>query len=390
MVKGLSRPLNGVRVVELASFVSGPFATMMLADLGADVVKVEPPNGDALRRFGRSGADMSPLFVNTNRGKRSVVFDLKDPHEIGLLHDLLADADVLVCNWRPGVAARMGIDDDEIATRNPRLIRVYVTGFGADGPLSDAPAFDSVIQARLGWGEAQGDGTSPALAPSYVVDKVAAAMVCQAALVALFARERLGIADRVDLSLLDAASYVNFPDVLANRTLIDHQPVGARNRQAAAARFIEAADGWMVVVPVTAHQVRRSCAAIGRPGLADELLAERDATALTSRLLDELERATRTGTVDHWVTVFTDADVPAGPCLDLDGHLADGQVEHSQLYDVSEWGSLGSVRHIRYPAVFASWGRLVAIGGPPRIGEHSEEVRDQIATAARQGTGGLR
>src|SRR5438874_2445718 len=144
-------PLDGIKVVELASFVSAPFATMMLGDLGAEVIKIEPPGkGDPMRNLGRNEAGVSPLFVNTNRGKRSVTLDLKDPAGQVELRALLRTADLLVCNWRPAVAARLGLVDEELAAENPRLIRIYVSGYGPDGPLADTPTYDSVIQARVG------------------------------------------------------------------------------------------------------------------------------------------------------------------------------------------------------------------------------------------------
>ena len=369
-------PLQGIRVIELASFISGPFATMMLADLGADVVKIETARGDPLRRFGRSGAPLSPLFINTNRGKRSVVLDLKNADGRARLHELLATADVMLCNWRPSVAPRLGIVDEDLIERNARLVRVYVTGFGGTGALADDPTFDSVIQAHLG--SADDDGSAPEILGSYVVDKTAAVMVAQAVLAALFVRERRGVAERVDVALLDAAAYVNFPDTMANRTLLDFAPPSARNRHAAATRAIRASDGWLVVVPVTADQIRRSCAVVGRPALADEILAMPDATALTERMLDELERVIGAGPVSTWVERFRAADVPAGACLTIDEHLADEQVRCNELYRVDNWGDdLGPVRHVRHPARFASWPSLHATSGPPGLGQQTTEVLGQ-------------
>jgi crotonobetainyl-CoA:carnitine CoA-transferase CaiB-like acyl-CoA transferase len=138
----MTAPLAGVRVVEIANYVSVPYGTMMLADLGADVLKVEPPGGDPFRRFGRPRKPMSALFTNVNRGKRSVVLDLKDPSGRGALLRLLDDADVVVSNWRPGVGARLHLEDAVFRDRNPRLIRAYVSGFGSTGPDAARPTFD--------------------------------------------------------------------------------------------------------------------------------------------------------------------------------------------------------------------------------------------------------
>lgn len=387
-------PLDGVRVVELCSFVSGPFATMMLSDLGAEVVKVEPPGkGDPMRSLGRSPTGVAPLFVNTNRGKRSVTLDLTTDDARAALGALLARADIVVCNWRPGVAARLGVVDEELATEHPGLIRVYVSGYGPDGPLADSPTFDSVIQARVGMTDIQGDGNRPALVTSLLVDKFSAAMVAQAALAALVARDRRGRGERVDVAMLDAAAYAGFPDGLANRTFVAHQPADPRNRLASANRPLETKDGWIVVVPVTAGQMRRACEAIGRAELADELLAIGDAAALTDRFFDEIEAATRTGATGYWIETFSAGDVPAAPCLTIDEHLDDAQVAHNQLYHITqwpEWTEVGPLRHIRYPATFSTWGHLGARRGPPRTGQHSYEVLDEIRTLPRtRGTHGL-
>jgi crotonobetainyl-CoA:carnitine CoA-transferase CaiB-like acyl-CoA transferase len=192
-------------------------------------------------------------------------------------------------------------------------------------------------------------------------------MVAQAALAALFARERNGVADRVDISLLDAAAYVNFVDVMANRTYLDGAPADALNRQLAAARALEARDGWLVVIPVTADQVRRACLAIGRPELAEELLAIKDAAELTARMMDEMEAATRTESLGHWLDAFEAHDVPAGPCLSIDGHLEDPQLRHNRLYGEVEWRDLGRMRVVRYPATWSSWGELWPDGPPPAL-----------------------
>ena len=359
--EGLRGPLDGVRVLELSNFVSGPFATMMLSDLGADVIKVEAPRGDPMRRFGRSGRSLSPIFVNANRGKRGVVVDLTTPEGKQEVYDLLQDTDVMLTNWRPGVAPRLGLDDEFLVATYPKLIRIYLTGFGAVGPLADVPVYDAVVQAHLGAAE----DTPPSIAASYISDKIAATLVVQAAVAALFSRERGGPAERIDLSLLDAASYFNFVDLMANRTFLEDQPEDAAYRHAGATRAIRAADGWLVVVPVTADQVKRACSVVRRDDLAAEVLAMSDAAALTTRLLAELERETQKETVAHWLKAFAEGDVPAGPCLTIDEHLEDEQVRTNQTYASYDWADVGKVRCVRYPARFTSWGDLWPTAGPP-------------------------
>jgi crotonobetainyl-CoA:carnitine CoA-transferase CaiB-like acyl-CoA transferase len=377
-----SGPLAGVTVIELASFISGPLAGMMLADLGADVIKVEPPRGDPFRRFGRPNTSMSPMFANVNRGKRCLALDLKAGKGRAAVRQLLRQADVMICNWRPSVAARLGLADDALAEDNPDLIRVYISGYGPDGPMAEQPTFDSIIQARLAFGEVQGDGDTPSLVTGYVVDKTAAAMVGQAVLAALVGRYRTGRGARVEVAMLDAGAYLNFPDGLANRTFIDHQPREARNRQLAGVRPIRASDGWLVVAPVTADQIRRACAAVDRSSWADEILAISDGATMTATLFDRVETVTREGTVDSWLARFARHDVPVAPCFSIDQHLADPQVVHNQLYSVTESPELGAVRQVRYPAVFSTWGRLGRSEPPPTPGQHTTEILNDLPDPA--------
>jgi crotonobetainyl-CoA:carnitine CoA-transferase CaiB-like acyl-CoA transferase len=369
-------PLHGIRVVELASFMAVPFGTMMLSDLGAEVVKVEPPRGDPFRRFGKNDRGASPVFLSSNRGKRSIVLDLKEASGRESFVELLHTADILVSSFRPAVLTRLGLDDALLAASNPRLIRLYLTGYG-DGPLSDAPAFDVIIQARTGYTEMQGDHDHPALAPSYVVDKISSTMVCQATLAALLARERFGVADRVDLAMLDASVYVNFPDVMANRVILDQEPPEARNAHAATARPIRAQDGWIVIAPVTGGQIRRGLAAAGAPpDVAEGLLAIKDATTLTASVYDAFEARTPEHPVAHWMEVLAAADVPVAPCLGIDEHLADPELATSELYAIDDWGDgLGPTRHVRYPARFSTWGHLRASRGAPALGADAGELR---------------
>jgi crotonobetainyl-CoA:carnitine CoA-transferase CaiB-like acyl-CoA transferase len=373
-------PLHGIRVVELANYVSAPFATMMLADLGADVVKVENVKGDPMRKVGRSSYPVSPMYVSSNHNKRSITLDLKDPEGVRVARELLVDADVMVSNWRPSVADRLGLGDDVLAELNPRLIRVWVSGFGATGPLADAPTYDSIIQAHYGSVTDPSGNTPPNIASTYIVDKTVAVMACQAALAALLGRERGGGGTRVDLSLLDADAYVNFLDTMANRTFLEGSPEEPTNTHSAATRALRTADGWMIVVPVSGQQVRGAFDAIGAPEQADELLKIRDAAEMTVRMLDALEERTRTRPTAEWAKIFADHDVPAAPCLTIDQHLDDAQVRHNATYGVAEWDGLGPVRFARYPARFGNW-PLEAQDDPtaaPTPGEHTDEILEEL------------
>lgn len=371
---GRPPPLAGVRVIELAQYVTGPYAAMMLADLGADVIKVEGPTGDPFRRFGRPSTEYSTVFANANRGKRSLVLDLKAPEDAATLLRMLASTDVMVCNWRPGVADRLGLGDAALSRANQRLIRIYISGYGQQGPLAEEPAFDLVVQARSGMTRAISRSDEPVLLPGYPLDKLTAVMAVQAVLAALIDRDRCGLGDRIDLAMLDAAGYFNFLDLFSNRVLVDFEPQEARNLHAMAVRPVRASDGWLAIAPVSAGAIRGACRAVGHPDWSDDVLAIPDQVALVTELLGRIETVTRAEPVAVWLERFRHEDVPVSPCLSIDDHLADAQVAHNQLYRVSEWPDIGRVRSARYPAVFASRRAPDGLDAAPALGADTEQL----------------
>ena len=268
----MSRPLSGVVVVEAASYLSGPFAGMMLADLGAEVVKIEPPGGEQYRRFG--GQELSAHWVSCNRGKRSLVADLKTPQGLVTLMELVEGADVFLSNWRPDVAERLGAGDAALAERNRRLIRLWVTGWGTTGPAVGLPAFDAVAQARSGLIDASSRGGVLQLLAGYPVDKTTALFAVQSVLAALYERERTGCGKRLDLAMLDVAAYHNFPDLMSARVLVDDAPADAHSVSATSIPTLPASDGALVIAPVTGAQIKRACSAVGHPEWAPEVFSD--------------------------------------------------------------------------------------------------------------------
>ena len=348
---GAFQPLRGVSVVEAASYVSGPFAGMMLADLGATVVKVEPPGGDPYRRFGRAEGGVGIMFANANRNKRSEIVDLKTADGRRRLEEMIAGADVLLTNWRPGVAEEMGFDEPTVRSLNSRLVWCRVSGFGQDGPLAGAPAFDTVIQARSGLMAMQGGPDAPDSVRGYLVDKVTAAFVAQAIMAALLQRGGTGEGGVVDVSMLDAVAYFMGPELLAERTLVDDPPGRpALAEQLIALRCVPTSDGWVLVSPVRAKQLKGMAAAAGHPEWIDELRGEADPGRRTARIYDMVAGVTPSASTAEWLKRFEEHDVPAAPVLDLDEHLRDPQVEHNRTYVRYEHPALGTVRQPRYPA----------------------------------------
>jgi crotonobetainyl-CoA:carnitine CoA-transferase CaiB-like acyl-CoA transferase len=368
-------PLAGVKVIEAATYMTGPYATLQLADLGADVIKVEVPGtGDTFRNFGRPPTYVSAPFANMNRGKRSVVLDLKDPAGLAKLFALLADADVFLCNWRGGVAEGLGLTEEAFEACNPRLIRILITGYGQDGPYSAEPAFDTAVQARSGLMDALSPDGVPRILPGYPVDKITALMATQAVLAALYERERTGRGERIDLSMLDAAASVNFPDLFTNRVFVDHQPDDPHNRHLFAIRALPASDGYLVIAPATARQMKNALIAVGHPEWVDEVLSIKEQVPLVNRLFGRISEETPNATVDEWIERFRAHDVACAPCALMDDVLEDPQAVFNDLFRVGDWGDAGRARYVRYPAVFKSWGHLVADDPPPRLGADNDEI----------------
>jgi crotonobetainyl-CoA:carnitine CoA-transferase CaiB-like acyl-CoA transferase len=342
-------PLAGVRVLEVGQYVAGPMATMMLADLGADVVKVEPPGkGDAFRTYGLRYEGYAAFWVNVNRGKRSVALDLKDPGDAERCRELACHADVILLTSRPGVLDDVGLDDDTLSSLNPSLVRVYVTGYGSTGPRAGEPVYDNLVQGLSGLAAFQsGNGVHDVLAPM-VVDKTTSFLVAQATIAALYERQMSGVGRRVEVSLLDVAAYWNFPDMFQDRTFVDDD----KRIRRLGSSIVETTDGHIIVSPVTGRQLKNTAEAFGHPEWIDEFKTMTDHTVLMRDAVRKFESVTSTMTTAEALDRLREFDVPAAPVHDLDAHLADPQVQHNALYETVHDAHLGEVRVVRYPAVF--------------------------------------
>ena len=242
----MSFPLSGVRVVEFSTMITASFAAMILAEQGADVIKVEPEAGDPMRRIGSQRPGMSALFANCNKAKRSVVLDLKDADDRALARRLCEGADVVISNYRPAVMARLGLSFEAVSEANPAVVFARITGFGATGPQSGSPAYDHVMQAQLGYAVAQGRGGDPVHMQTAVCDKVTALMAAQAISSALFAAARTGRGSRIDVSMMDAGMHFLFPDTLMDHTILSDDALHLPNL-AATYGVLEARDGFFVI-----------------------------------------------------------------------------------------------------------------------------------------------
>ncbi|NDZ18561.1 CoA transferase [Variovorax sp. WS11] len=366
-------PLAGIRVVDSSSYMTGPLAATMLADLGATVVKVEPPGGDGFRAFGHKVAGFSALWSNINRGKRSIVLDLKSATDLATMKALLATADVLVENWRPHVAGSLGLGQEVLEALNPRLVRLSITGFGDSGPLSRTPAYDSLIQGHTGMVHLLSAAGAPDVAPYWVVDKVVATFGSQSILAALYARERSGKGSHVSLPMLDVMAYFNFPDMFQHRTFTEDETPW----RPAFNPVVRTSDGYVVVAPVNGGQISRTLKALERPDIKAQMLAIHDHSKMVDCLYAHLNEIMSTKPAAHWLALLEPFDVPIAPVRTLDEHLADAQVEHNRIYRELP-SPAGPMRVPRFPARFDRR-QLEPAGAPPLVDADGARIRAELA-----------
>jgi crotonobetainyl-CoA:carnitine CoA-transferase CaiB-like acyl-CoA transferase len=357
-------------VIDVSTYIAGPFAALMLADLGAEVIKVEPVRGDPTRRIGGGSGRTSPLAAAVNRNKRSVALTLSEPAGRSALLQLARDADVFLHNWRPSTQARLGLTDDVLEGVQPRLVRVAISGYGQDSAHAEEPAFDPIIQAQCGLFSVARDHERPTAVNMIIADKIASVFAVQGVLAALHARERTGSGDRVTVPMLDSLAYFAFPDLLEAETFIDEPGMG---RQADAYIATRALDGYLVIAPTTGAQIKRTLEVVGHPEWRDQLLRYSDRTEFLRGLVDLIEPVLLTASVAEWLDRFGQADVPASPVLDIAGHLTDPHVVHNRVYQEYRHPERGRVRAARHPVGFA--GHTPTIAGPyPEPGQDNAEL----------------
>ncbi|MEM9222292.1 MAG: CaiB/BaiF CoA-transferase family protein [Pseudomonadota bacterium] len=364
--------LDGVRVLDLSLFLPGPHLTMLLADHGADVIKVEPPGkGEPTRELGVRSGDASVYFRNTNRGKRSVQLDLKTDAGREALLGLAETADVFVETFRPGVVGRLGIDYDTVAARNERIVYASIAAFGQTGPLRDKPAHDLAIEAYAGVLSLNlGHDGKPTIPHLPVADICGSLMTLSAVLMALYRRHTTGRGDYIDMSMHDAAM-AWLPHLTGSLFAEDRAPIAKEERTLGGNAFYgiyETADGGHVVLGgAEAKFARNLLAALGREDLIDLATAGPGPQQDPLRLFLTETFATRTR--DEWVEWFSGRDVCFGPVLDLREAFQGSQVAERKMLVRDSNGNL----HIGIPMKFRDEpGRLNPTLAA--LGEHSEEA----------------
>ncbi|MEY2571497.1 MAG: hypothetical protein QOE63_1847 [Acidimicrobiaceae bacterium] len=374
-----SPPLAGIRVVELATMITGPLAAMQLGDLGADVIKVEAPGlGDVMRYTGTSSGGMSALFATCNRSKRSVVIDLKTPEGVDSMLRLLDAADVFVTNTRPGVTDRLGIGEGVVRARNPRLVYVALTGFGAVGPYKDRPAYDTVVQAFAGAPVVQHDLRTGQPRPirTFLADKITSYTAVQGVLAALYARERdpAHHGQLLELNMLEATLSFLWCDGYGDHTWLGDSINELPELQRAFDVF-PTADGYLTLTAILEEQFEGLSRAMERPQwLTDPRYGDPISRLQhVDLLLDEIDDILLTRSTEEWIERFVAEGVPCAVVASLDAVLADPQIQALGAVQRSEHPSCGPMQQAGPPLHLHDTPPVISRPAP-QLGEHTDEV----------------
>jgi len=382
--------LSGIKVLELGSFITAPYAALLLADLGADVIKIEPPTGDPFRSFG--AGKYSPNFVGYNRNKRSVVLDIKHPEGRRALLSLVADADILVENFRPGVLERLKLGYSSLKKINPKLIFCSISGFNRTGPNRDRPAFDLIGQAISGLLGVILDPKNPIVRGPTISDQLAGFYACYGILGALFARTFSGKGRRVDVNMIEATMSF-MPDVFASYTR-DKVVMDSRTRAGYSQAYAFACgDGNLIGFQLSSPEKFWSglVAALKAPELlTDERFRTRmqrikNSDALTGILAEHFSRRPR----QEWLRRLEQADVPHAPIHRIDEAMQDPEVRHGKSFYTLRHPTMGPVTCIHRPVRYDGTRRRGRYA-PPLLGEHNDEVLRPKGRSSKKGASGKR
>lgn len=372
-------PLAGITIIDMTSVLMGPYATQMLGDYGADVIKVEPPDGDVTRQIGPARhSGMGPIFLNTNRSKRSLCIDLKKPAGRAALLKLIATADVLVYNVRPQAMQRLDLGYDTLAARNPRLIYAGVFGFGQDGPYAAKPAYDDLIQgatALPALNALTGDGT-PRYVPNALVDRIVGLNAVGAICAALVARATSGRGQRVDVPMFETMAGFVMGDHLGGLTFEPPLDRGGYARHLSPDRRpYKTSDSYICAMVYNDKQWTSFLNAVGR----SDLLADPRYTTFAQRAVHidivyaELARIFLTRNTAEWMELLDAADVPSLPMHDLESILTDPHLVAAGMFPVVDHPSEGLIRNMKVAATFSQT-PVAPQRLAPRLGEHTADI----------------
>jgi crotonobetainyl-CoA:carnitine CoA-transferase CaiB-like acyl-CoA transferase len=378
----MAGPLAGVRILDLSERVSGPLGVMLLAEQGADVIKVEPPkHGDGNRELSNYRNGMAGLYANCNHGKRSIGINLKTEEGLEVFYDLVRDADVVVQNWRPGTAERLRVSEVDLREIKPDLIYASVTGFGEDGPYSDRRGYDPVFQALTGYVDAQlnPDVPIPDLMRNAIVDKATSYTLAQGITAALFARERGAPGQHVRIAMIDAGLAFFWPDGMLRHTLVGDD---VENYLVPGERYqlTATSDGHIVLWAGSAEQMRSTLRVVGRPDLADSP-GQRGRAMIEEENQLERARALAEGlakmTSEEAYQGMVEAEVPAAPILTQREILVDPQIKHNGTIIEATHPVYGRYRRVRQAARFSETVQETTAAAA-LYAEHTDEILDEI------------
>lgn len=379
MSEANSGPLAGIRVLDLTRVLAGPYCTMFLGDLDAEVVKVEQPGiGDDTRGWGPPFAGgESAYFLSVNRNKKSITVDLKAAEGVALIRRLAECADVLIENFRPGAMDRLGLGENELRAKNVKLIYASLSGFGADGPMADVPGYDMIVQAWGGLMSITGTQESgPLKVGVAIIDLVAGLMLGKAIVAALYAREKIGVGQRIDTSLLEAevASLINAG---SNYLLGGQVPGRWGNAHPTIVPYqsFQTADSYLVIGVASEGIWKRFCAAIGKAEIADDPRFAKNADRVKNRdqLVAMLTELFLQRDNESWLKVLNEAEVPSAPIQTIDQVFSAPQVLHRNMLVEVEHPTAGVVKMSGVPVKFSATPASVRLP-PPLLGQHTSEV----------------
>jgi len=373
----MSAMLEGVTILELGGVIAGNFGGVILADLGAEIIKIEPPTGDTARNANIAPyRDHSTIHLFMNRGKKSIVLDLKTTKGLEILYRLVEGADVVIDNFRPGVLARLGIDHDSLKKVNPQIITVSVTGFGETGPLKDKAAFDLVIQAYSGHMSITGDPDGPpARAGVPLADMSGGIYACISILAALVGRELHGTGRHADVAMLDSMVHLLAYDAVEYLTA-GNSPSrhGSAHAHMVPWQAFPASDGHVVVAARDEKFWINLCDAIGRDDLKDDARTANNAARLANRdwVVPQLEAAFRQKTQAEWIRILDEFDIPSAPVNTFESLFSDPQLADRQMVRSYDHPTLGDVHYQPSPMKLSDW--EFPNRHAPMLGEHTLEV----------------
>jgi crotonobetainyl-CoA:carnitine CoA-transferase CaiB-like acyl-CoA transferase len=390
----MSYPLEGVRILELGQIIAGTYGGLLLSDLGAEVIKIETPEGD-LGRIPSVGPykGISALFLTFNRNKKSIVIDLKNEAGREVFYALVKKSDVVIDNFRPGVLERLKIDYATLNRLNPRLIQCSVTGFGSEGEYKDYPALDLVIQAISGHMAITGEsGRPPARVGIPLADLSGGFFSSQGILAALYDRERTGKGRQIELSMFDGM--LNLLSYIGTIWLTKGElpkPPGSAHEYSVPWQAFAASDGYLVIATRQEVFWQKLCAALGEPALAgdERFRTNPDRVKNRAELVPHLEHILKTRSVADWLTRLRAAQVPAAPVNNLDAAFAEPPVAEREMIVEYEHPDVGTVRLPGNPIKMSGMGKTIA-NPAPRIGEHTDALLGGLLNLSDEQIAGLR